>query len=57
VDVLLIAEDRLPDGRSAAAVALAAIHTALREGRLSVAAVEAALGRIERLKRALPARA
>jgi beta-N-acetylhexosaminidase len=54
VDVLLIAEDRLPDGRSAAAVALDAIRTALREGRLSVATVEAALARVERLKRALP---
>ena len=54
VDVLLIAEDRLPDGRSAALVALDAIRAALREGRLSVAAVESALGRVERLKRALP---
>src|ERR1051326_6802699 len=34
VDVLLIAEDRLPDGRSAAAVARAAIRAALVEGRL-----------------------
>ena len=56
VDVLLIAEDRLPDGRSAAVVALHAIRTALREGRLSVASVEAALGRIENFKLALPAR-
>ena len=56
VDVLLIAEDRLPDGRSAATVALDAIRAALREGRLSVAAVETALARVERLKRALAAR-
>jgi beta-N-acetylhexosaminidase len=54
VDVLLIADDRLPDGRSAAIVALDAIRAALREGRLSVATVDAALGRVERLKRALP---
>jgi beta-N-acetylhexosaminidase len=54
VDVLLIAEDRLRDGRSAAIVALDAIRAALRDGRLSVAAVEAALGRVERLKRGLP---
>ncbi|MEX2146273.1 MAG: glycoside hydrolase family 3 N-terminal domain-containing protein [Candidatus Rokuibacteriota bacterium] len=56
VDVLLIAEDHLPDGRSAAAVALEAIRSALREGRLSVAAVEAALHRVETLKRALRTR-
>jgi len=53
VDVLLIAEDRLPDGRSAAAVALGAIRTGLREGRLSVATVEAALARVDAFKRRL----
>ena len=53
VDVLLIADDRLPDGRSAAVVALEAIRTGLREGRLSVPTVEAALARVQTFKRAL----
>jgi len=35
VDILLIADDRLPDGRSAAAVALEALARALGEGRLA----------------------
>ena len=34
VDLLLIADDRLPDGRSAASVALASIRHALTDGRL-----------------------
>jgi beta-N-acetylhexosaminidase len=50
VDVLLIAEDHLPDGRSAAIIALNAIRTALQDGRLSVATVEAALARVQHLK-------
>jgi beta-N-acetylhexosaminidase len=53
VDVLLIAEDRLSDGRSAAAVALEAIRSGLRDGRLSVRTVEAALARVDTFKRAL----
>jgi beta-glucosidase-like glycosyl hydrolase len=50
VDVLLIADDRLPDGRSAAALALDAIRRALESGRLPVATVEAALARIDALR-------
>jgi beta-N-acetylhexosaminidase len=49
VDVLLIAEDRLPDGRSASDVALKALRQALAEGRLELAKVEAALGRVREL--------
>lgn len=55
VDVLLIAEDRLPDGRSASHVALAAVHEALADGRLEVARVESALARVAGLKARLPA--
>jgi beta-N-acetylhexosaminidase len=51
VDVLLIAEDRLPDGRSAAAVARAAIHAALADGRLGPGRVIDALARVAALKR------
>lgn len=47
VDVLLIADDRLPDGDSAAAKAADALRRALRRGRLSVERVESALGRVE----------
>lgn len=50
VDVLLIADDRLPDGSSASRVALAALQHALAEGRLPAARVEAALGRVAALK-------
>jgi beta-N-acetylhexosaminidase len=55
VDVLLIAEDRLPDGRSAAVVVLAAIRRALAEGHLDPARVEEALARVAILKSRLPA--
>ena len=51
VDVLLIGDDRLPDGRSAAAVARAAIRTALAEGRLPVQRVIDALAHVAALKR------
>jgi beta-N-acetylhexosaminidase len=51
VDVLLIAEDRLPDGRSAAAVARRAIYAALAEGRLGPGRVAEALVRGATLKR------
>jgi beta-glucosidase-like glycosyl hydrolase len=54
VDVLLIADDRLPDGRSAAAVAVAAITTALEQGRLAPETVEAALARIDALRARVP---
>jgi beta-N-acetylhexosaminidase len=51
VDILLIAEDRLPDGRSAAAVARTAIRAALAEGRLAPERVMEALARVAGLKR------
>lgn len=51
VDVLLIADDRLPDGRSAALVARTAIRTALADGRLGHARVREALARVADLKR------
>jgi beta-N-acetylhexosaminidase len=54
VDVLLIADDRLPDGRSAARVALEAVHRALVRGRLDPTRVELSLGRIAALKARLP---
>jgi beta-N-acetylhexosaminidase len=50
VDVLLIADDRLPDGGSAASVALAAVRAALEAGRLAPQTVEAALLRIDALR-------
>jgi beta-N-acetylhexosaminidase len=50
VDVLLIADDRLPDGRSAAAVALAALRRGLQDGRLAPEAIEAALARVAALR-------
>ena len=51
VDVLLIADDRLPDGRSAAAVARRAIRTALVDGRLGRERVIDALAHVAALKR------
>jgi beta-N-acetylhexosaminidase len=51
VDLLLIADDRLPDGRSAAAVARVAIRTALIDGRLTRARVIDALSHVAALKR------
>ncbi len=53
VDVLLIAVDELPDGRSASDVVLAAVGQALAGGRLPVGRVEEALGRVRRLKERL----
>jgi beta-N-acetylhexosaminidase len=50
VDVLLIADDRLPDGTSAAATAQAAVRQALEEGRLDPGTVERALARTRGLK-------
>jgi beta-N-acetylhexosaminidase len=55
VDALLISEDRLDDGASAAEVALAALRDALGRGRLGPATVAAALDRVARLKARLPA--
>jgi beta-N-acetylhexosaminidase len=54
VDLLLIADDRLPDGRSAASVALTSIRHALTEGRLRPETIEAALTRIDTLRSRLP---
>ena len=51
VDLLLIADDRLPEGRSGAAVALDALARALEEGRLTVAQIDAALARVDALRR------
>jgi beta-N-acetylhexosaminidase len=50
VDVLLVADDRLPDGRSAAQLTLDALRRALTSGRLPVETVEAALARVEALR-------
>ena len=52
-DVLLIVEDRLPDGSSAAATALAAAREALRRGRLTPERVAQALGRVNALSERL----
>jgi len=49
VDLLLIGDDRLDDGRSAAASALAALHRAVEDGRLSDERIAASLERIRRL--------
>jgi beta-N-acetylhexosaminidase len=57
VDILLVADDRLPDGRSATALALEAIARALRSGRLDVDRVDAALARVAAFKARLPASA
>jgi beta-N-acetylhexosaminidase len=46
VDVLIIADDRLPDGRSATTLVLAALREALADGRLPAARVASALARI-----------
>jgi beta-N-acetylhexosaminidase len=50
VDVLLIADDRLPDGRSASVVAVEALGRALESGRLSARQVETALARVDALR-------
>jgi beta-N-acetylhexosaminidase len=50
VDLLLIADDRLPDGRSAAVVALDAVARALAAGRLTVTQIDAALARVDALR-------
>ena len=49
-DVALIADDRLPDGRSAAEIALAAMRAALGDGRLPVDRVATALARVRALR-------
>jgi beta-N-acetylhexosaminidase len=50
VDILLIADDRLPDGRSAAQTARDAVRRALGKGHLDVRQVAAAIGRVEALR-------
>jgi beta-N-acetylhexosaminidase len=55
VDVLLVADDRLPGGRSGADVVLRRVQRALAEDGLAVARVSSALSRIALLKsRVLP---
>ena len=54
VDMLLIVDDRLPDGRSAAQVTLGAIRDALAKGALDPGRVEAALERIRAFRARLP---
>jgi beta-N-acetylhexosaminidase len=50
VDLLLIGDDRLPDGRSAATVAVEALTRALESGRLSASQIETALARVDALR-------
>jgi beta-N-acetylhexosaminidase len=50
VDVLLLGDDRLPDGRSAAGVVLEALQSALREGQLDPDRVATALARVRAFK-------
>jgi beta-N-acetylhexosaminidase len=50
VDVLLVADDRLPDGRSATTTVLAALRRALAERRLGPDRVEEAVRRVRGLK-------
>lgn len=54
VDVLLIADDRLPDGRSAARVVLDALRRALERGQLVPETVDAALARVDALRARVP---
>jgi beta-N-acetylhexosaminidase len=54
VDVLLIVDDRLPDGTSATELAQAAIRQALSRGTLDPARVEAAIERVRALRARLP---
>jgi beta-N-acetylhexosaminidase len=54
VDVLLIADDRLPDGGSASGLVLQSLRQALADGRLPVSRVTEALARISALRSRLP---
>jgi beta-N-acetylhexosaminidase len=54
VDVLLVADDRLPGGGSAAAVVLSAVRDALATGRLPLSRVVDAVRRIQGLRARLP---
>jgi beta-N-acetylhexosaminidase len=54
VDLLIIADDRLPDRRSGAHLALQSIRHALTDGRLPPDLIESALRRIDTLRSRLP---
>ena len=54
VDVVLIADDRLPGGVSAAAVVMEGLGTAVRRGRISPRRVEEALVRIGVMRAKIP---
>ena len=54
VDVLLIVDDRLPDGGSASELALATITRALKDGALDPGRVEAAVERVRAFRSRLP---
>jgi beta-N-acetylhexosaminidase len=54
VDMVLIADDRLPDGRSAPEVALAALRQALANGRLPIDRAATALARVRALETRMP---
>ena len=54
VDLLLIGDDRLPGGASAAPVALAAIRRALETGRLAPETIQASLTRLDTLRSRVP---
>jgi beta-N-acetylhexosaminidase len=55
VDILVIGDDRLPDGRSAASLAREAVRRALWQGRLDADRVESALARVAAFKARLSA--
>jgi beta-N-acetylhexosaminidase len=50
VDVVLIADDRLPDGQAASDLALEALGKAVRRGRIRIDRVDEALARIDALR-------
>ena len=54
VDVLLIGDDRLPGGGSAAEIAVSAVRRALERGELAPDVVSAALARVDALRARLP---
>ena len=54
VDVVLIADDRLPSGASAAATVMEGLGAAVRRGRLPAKRVEEALIRIEAMRARVP---
>jgi beta-N-acetylhexosaminidase len=54
VDVVLIADDRLPGGQAASDQALDALRKAVRRGKIRAERVDEALARIDRLRARLP---